>query len=347
MLFDFDHPNVWERLRETKKHIVLYGMGNGCDKVLDNCGRLGIHIAGVMASDSFARYQDYRGFTVKKESDFDRELGEYIVGLCFGSSLPEVMEHIREVGRRHELLIPVVPVTGDGRVDDDFIDVHKSEITEAYDSLADGESKRVYKGVLDFLYTGRLEYLDAIESGKAGALRDILRLNNERYLDLGAYRGDTVDEFLRYTDGYREILAVEPNPKNHRKLSDHLRDIDNAEALNIGIAGRSGRMTVSSGGGRMASLSAGSGVSIPVSTVDELAFSPTYIKADIEGMEGEMLLGAAETLKTRPKLNIAAYHRIDDLFRLILRLRELCPDYDIYLRKHPYIPCWDLNIYAV
>ena len=79
MLFGFEHPNVWERLRETKKHIVLYGMGNGCDKVLDNCGRLGLPVAGVMASDSFARYQDYRGFTVKKESDCDRELGEYIV----------------------------------------------------------------------------------------------------------------------------------------------------------------------------------------------------------------------------------------------------------------------------
>ena len=37
----------------------------------------------------------------------------------------------------------------------------------------------------------------------------------------------------------------------------------------------------------------------------------------------------------------------EDFFSLILRLHEIDPDYRIYLRKHPYIPCWDLNIYAV
>ena len=172
MLFDFEHPNVWEGLRTSKKPIVLYGMGNGCDKVLDICERMGIQIAGVMASDSFTRYQDFRGFTVRKESDFDAEPGDYIVGLCFGSSLPDVMEHIREVGRRHELVVPVVPVAGNEIIDDAFIDAHRGEIAEACDTLADEESKRVFKGVLDFLYTGRTGYLDAIDY--------LVQLHNEK-----------------------------------------------------------------------------------------------------------------------------------------------------------------------
>ena len=61
-----------------------------------------------------------------------------------------------------------------------------------------------------------------------------------------------------------------------------------------------------------------------------------------------MLRGAVHTLRGyHPKLNLAAYHRTEDLFSLILQLHEINPDYRIYLRKHPYIPCWDLNIYAV
>ena len=61
-----------------------------------------------------------------------------------------------------------------------------------------------------------------------------------------------------------------------------------------------------------------------------------------------MLRGAQRTLRElKPKLNLAAYHRTEDFFELILQLHEIASEYKIYLRKHPYIPCWDLNIYAI
>ena len=347
-LFEFDYPNVWTALAERREPIILYGMGNGADKVLDEFEKRNIKAAGVMASDDFCRYQEYRGFTVKKQSDFEKECGSFTVALCFGSSLPDVTDHVYEVARRHTLLVPNVPVVGDRLMDDGFIEQNRTAIESAYALLADEQSRRVFKGALDFYYTGRLEYLKAIESDKDEAFRGILRLHNERYLDLGAYRGDTVDEFLSYTDGYESITAVEPNPKNFRKLSGHLADIKNATAVNAGIADRAGVMYVTKGGGRMAALSSDGGIEIPVMTVDDIDCNATYIKVDIEGMESTMLDGAVRTLKERrPKLNLAAYHRTEDLFTLVVRLHEIDPDYRIFLRKHPYIPCWDLNIYAI
>ena len=347
-LFDFEYKNIWTALKESALPIVLYGMGNGADKVLDEFEKRGIKAGGVMASDGFARYRDFRGFTVKKESDFEREFGDFVVALCFGSSLPDVTAHIREVSRRHTFLVPNVPVIGDDIIDDDFIEKYYDDISAAYDLLADEESRQVYKGTLDFLYTGRLGYLDIIDSDKDKVFRDILRLKNERYLDLGAYRGDTVDEFLKYTDGYRSMTAVEPNPKNYKKLCEHIADIQNAEAINAGIADSVGVMRIGKKAGRMPTLGDENGVEIPVLTVDSIDCSPTYIKVDIEGSESAMLKGAERTLKAdKPKLNIAAYHRSGDFFSLILQLHDINPDYKIYLRKHPYIPCWDLNIYAV
>lgn len=347
-LFDFDYPNVWTALEDSTLPIVLYGMGNGADKVLGELERRGIRAAGVMASDDFARYQDYRGFIVKKESDFTRELGDFAVALCFGSSLPDVIEHVYEVASRHTLLVPNVPVAGDVLMDDAFVDRYRDDIARAYSLLADDKSKEVFKGALDFYYTGRLEYLQAIESDKDEVFRKILRLHDERYLDLGAYRGDTVEEFLHYSDGWRRIVAVEPNPRNYRKLCEHLEGIENATAVHAGIADAVGMMTVSKKGGRMPVLGDPDGVEVPVTTVDAINCAPTYLKVDIEGMEREMLRGAVHTLRGyHPKLNLAAYHRTEDLFSLILQLHEINPDYRIYLRKHPYIPCWDLNIYAV
>lgn len=347
MLFDFAYPGVWTALKESDMPIVLYGMGNGADKVLSAFSKYDIKVAGVMASDDFCRYQDYRGFTVQKQSDFEREYGDFLVALCFGSSLPDVMDHIDTVAKQHLLLVPTVPVVGDMLMDDRFIEEHRKEIEAAYSLLADDASRHVFKGVLDFSYTGRLEYLKAIESDKDEAFRDILHLHGERYLDLGAYRGDTVDEFLHYMDGYETITAVEPNPKNFRKLREHLSGITDAVPLNAGIADKTGIMHIGKKAGRMPALGE-EGIEVPVTTVDEISCAPTYLKVDIEGMESAMLRGAQRTLREqKPKLNLAAYHRTEDFFALINQLYAVNPDYRIYLRKHPYIPCWDLNIYAV
>lgn len=347
MLFDFAVPNVWDALKNMKKPVVLYGMGNGADKVLDEFEKRSITAAGMMASDDFVRYQAFRGFTVKKQSDLEKELGDFAVALCFASNLPDVTAHIRKVAREHELLVPNVPVVGNEIMDDAYLKEHRAEIEAAFGLLADERSRAVYKGALDFFYTGRLPYLDMIESGKEEVFRDILRLSNESYLDLGAYRGDTAEEFLQYTDGYSRIVAVEPNPKNYNKLCAYLNNIPNTEAIHAGIADREGVMYVTKGAGRMAALNHETGVEVPVISVDELNCRPTYIKVDIEGMESAMLRGAEKTLKTiKPKLNLAAYHRTGDFFELILQLHEINPAYKIYLRKHPYIPCWDLNIYA-
>lgn len=347
MLFDFSYPNCWDALKACNKPIVLYGMGNGADKVLDEFEKQDIKAAGVMASEGFVRHQQFRGFTVKSEKELLSELGDFTVALCFASSLSDVMSYIEGVAERHELIVPYTPVAGTEILDDDFLRKNRSKIEEAYALLFDEASKMVFKGALSFCYTGRLPYLKEIATEKEDVFQNILHLKDERYLDLGAYRGDTVEEFLRFSSGYEHITAVEPNPKNFKKLSENTRGTQNITLLNAGVCDREGVMYISKKAGRMAALNDSGGDEVRVITVDSIHCSPTYLKADVEGFEREMLLGAKHTLQAKPKLNIAAYHRTADFFELILLIKHLNPDYRIFLRKHPYIPCWDLNIYAV
>lgn len=342
---------VFDALKKSTTPIVLYGMGNGADKVLDEFEKRGIKCSGVMASDDFVRYQNFRGFTVSKMSDFEEKFGDFTVALCFASSLQSVMDHIHFVAQKHPMLVPNVPVFGNEIIDDDFLIKYKDEIKAAYDSLCDDTSKKVFEGALMFLYSGKLSYLLDITSDKDEVFSDILNLcDNESYLDLGAYRGDTVDEFLHYTNGYNKIIAVEPNAKNHAKMLAHCKDLDNFTSLNMGISDTNSTMFVSKGGGRQSSLNTKDGVQIDTTSVDAIFKEHgdfTYIKADIEGMEHLMLKGSRNALKNKPKLNIAAYHTNSDFFTLINEIKKINPDYRIHLRKHPYIPCWDLNIYAV
>ena len=62
----------------------------------------------------------------------------------------------------------------------------------------------------------------------------------------------------------------------------------------------------------------------------------------------EALRGSVDTIKNNETdLLVSLYHKSEDLFTLPLMLRELLPNHKFYLRKHPYIPAWDINLYVV
>lgn len=107
-----DEISVWERLKNCGKPVVLYGMGDGADKVLAAFDRYGIKASAVIASDDFVRGQKFHDFTVKKLSNVETEFGDIIIALCFASQLPDVMEHITKISEKHETLVPSVPVFG-------------------------------------------------------------------------------------------------------------------------------------------------------------------------------------------------------------------------------------------
>ena len=59
-----------------------------------------------------------------------------------------------------------------------------------------------------------------------------------------------------------------------------------------------------------------------------------FIKMDIEGSEGEALIGAEETLKKfRPKLAISIYHKFSDFYKLPLLIKKINPEYKIKVRN--------------
>ena len=47
--------DLWSYLQKTDKKIVMYGMGNGADKILEICSRRSIEVADFFASDGFVR----------------------------------------------------------------------------------------------------------------------------------------------------------------------------------------------------------------------------------------------------------------------------------------------------
>lgn len=345
--FRIDEKSSWEKIKESEKPVVIYGMGNGADKVIDEFNKLDIPIMGVTASDDFVRGQKFRGFTVKKLSEFD---GDFILAVGFATCIPDVMNHIFSLQKKYRVIVPCVPVFGDEIFNREFIEKNADKINAAY-SLFEDDSKAIFEGCVNFMFSGELDILKNITSDKNEVFDNILKLqSDESYLDLGAYRGDTVEEFLHFCGGkYKKIIALEPDRRTYKKLCNYLENVPSSVAYQKAIYSESKEINFSSNAGRQSAISE-NGDAITSVTIDELCENQqiTYIKMDVEGAEKEAIDGARITLKKdKPKLNIALYHRSIDIFEIPLKIAEINPEYKFYIRRHPYIPCWDMNLYCI
>lgn len=350
MDFNISPLSVWEKLKSTTEPIIMYGTGNGADKVLDILADKGIEIQGVTASSTFVRERFFRGFKVYPISNFEEQYDSFTIIVTFGTSIPEVMNNIYSLSEKHRVLIPVVPVIGTEIFDEDFLNKNREKIEKAYTLLADDFSKEIYSGYVNFLYGGELSHLRAITTAEDEVFRNILCLgSNETYVDIGAYRGDTVDKFLSYTDdSYSAIICAEPDTKTYKKLLDHCGHLENFKAFNCAVTGIDGEVGFSDVHGRQSAI--GGDKMTPTLSLPSLCRGhiPSYIKIDSEGCEYDILSGSGNILKeSKPKLNVAAYHKCRDIFTLPILINQLNPQYKIHLRHHPYIPAWDTNFYCV
>lgn len=339
----------WEFLKSTPLPIAVYGTGNGADRVIDEFEKLGITVSAVVASDGFVRIRTFHGLQVKSISQAEEELGDFIVALCFASPLPDVIENIKNLSKKHRVIMPSVPVYGNNIFNKEFLKSNLPNIEKAYSLLCDEQSKKVFENIIRFQITGNLNCCFDCESPKDEAFTILDLGENESFLDLGAYRGDTVQEFLKYTKSYEKIVAVEPDKRTFRKLHANCENIESCTLLNNAIWSGNRILNFDGNKGRGAAAKAGKEdiAAICVDYIFKEYGRFTYMNTDIEGAESEMLSGATNALKFKPKLCMAAYHRSEDIFELINKINSINPGYKIYLRHHPHISFWDTNIYCI
>ena len=338
----------WDFLQSTSLPIAIYGTGNGADRVFEELDRLKIKVSTVCASDGFVRNRSFHGFQVKAISQLENEYDDFVIVLCFASPLAEVIDNIKALSKRHKVIMPSVPVYGDNIFNKEFLEKHIDEIEFAFSHLADEQSRKVFYNIIKFQITGDLNYCFQCETDKDEAF-SILNLDeNESFLDLGAYRGDTVEEFLKYAKSYKKIVAVEPDTRTFKKLQINCENIENCVTLNNAIWSENCVLTFDGNKGRGASANkiGEEKQALCVDYITEKYGDFSYVNIDIEGAESEMLKGAFKSLQNKPKLCMAVYHRSEDIFALINKVKEINADYNIYLRHHKHISFWDTNIYC-
>jgi FkbM family methyltransferase len=345
-----EKENIWEKLSKINKPVVVYGMGNGSQKIIETLESFGGKVSDVFASDEFVRGHSFLGYKVLKYSEICEKYDDFVVVLGFATHIDDVMNKIKEISNQHPVYAPDVPVAGGGLFTIDYVKENEEKFDFVYNNLADEESRRVYLDIVNFKISGKVEYLFNTFCNKDEIYSNILKLNNnETIVDLGAYDGDTIREFTSFTNGkYNRIIALEPDAKNYKKLVKNTNGMENITTYNMGAWSKRDTLIFDKKAGRNSKLSS-QGTPVEVSDIDSLIDCPiTMIKMDIEGSEQKALDGAQRLIKEyKPKLYVCAYHRNEDLFALPMKILQIYDGYKIYFRHSPYIPAWECNFYCV
>jgi FkbM family methyltransferase len=216
---------------------------------------------------------------------------------------------------------------------------HHGDLTWLYDRLCDYRSRKTLFGIVENWLTFSMVSLDRIIEKTFCHYfdLDIMKCDvNEVFVDLGAYTGDTVMDYLDSYIGYKKIYCYEIVPHIFQKLKQNLERHPNIELREKGAGDKNGTMYVTDEepADTMYKLADAGTAEVPVVTLDEDITEPvTFIKMDIEGGEQKAILGCKNHIQAaHPKLAISVYHNNEDIWKCARMIDEIDPSYKFYLR---------------
>ena len=340
----------WESVKNEQQPVVIYGTGNGADRLMDRLSAEGVKISGVFASDGFVRDRLFRGFRVMSLKEAEERFGkDMLILMGFGSDRPEVVSFVKDLCSSMRVACPRIPLYDDVFMDGSFTALMRERFDRLAPYLADDTSVKTLYSIMNYRITADLRYLFCCEENEDDTFGELLMLSpDEDYVDIGAYRGDSVDRFLSFAGKYSSITALEPDGKNYEKLAEHVRGLENVRALRLFASDSSGTVSFASGTGR--GSSAGKGEDCKSASLDELCGGErvSFIKIDAEGSEERIIAGCRRSIERwRPKIKTAVYHRADDIWRIPDAVRAIRDDYSMYLRHYPAFPDWGTEMIFV
>ena len=233
--------------------------------------------------------------------------------------------------------------------------------------LSDAQSIETFNALLVAMLTGSTQHCRAVMvKDMYFCLPEFSGNFDDVFVDAGAFVGDTVERFIWENLGtFRHIHAFEPGKRQFSAMKQRLERLAGEWAfnpaavslVNAGLGMERGRMACTFENdfplrhGLTAvtdnTETARDSFSDVFSLDDYLnGRRVTLLKADVEGMEMDLLRGARGTiLRHRPRLAICVYHYPTDLHEVAEYIRKLVPEYKFTLRQHAPI-FGDFVLYA-
>ncbi len=234
-----------------------------------------------------------------------------------------------------------------------WFEENKEKMLNAIDFFEDDCSKQIYVNAICNRIAPKYAQKTFHEMEEDGQYFNtgILKIeDDECYVDVGAYDGDSIRAFLEASKGkFERVYGFELDPKNYSLMSSDSNIVNDGriQLFNMGVSSEDKEMEIVSVG-YGSHVTKGESQSVRLGALDTILYDKkvSLIKMDIEGAEMDALKGAHNIISNQhPKLAISVYHKLDDMWEIPQYIKELCPDYKIYLRHHTAV-AWDTDCYA-
>ncbi len=163
-----------------------------------------------------------------------------------------------------------------------------------------------------------------------------------RFINCGAYTGDTVNRLNKIFGPIEAVACFEPDPENFellvKNLSDHPNDVaQHIIAFPCAVFSHETLLNFSGGNKINSAITDKGNFFVQSVAIDHVLpnFHPTFISMDIEGAEFEALCGAEKLIRdSRPDLAICVYHTPNHLWDIPIYLDSIGVGYNFYLRNY-------------
>ena len=164
------------------------------------------------------------------------------------------------------------------------------------------------------------------------------------FIDVGGCFGDSALVFLRHYNPSK-VITFEPSAQNRAiyKSVMQMNCVDESKfelsEFGLGKECTSFYYMEKQGGGNTLIQTENGENKVEITTLDKFCFDRQIsniklIKADVEGMGLDMLLGSENTIRrNRPVLNLSIYHNRDELLKIYKTLYEWQLDYHFMIRN--------------
>ena len=331
------------------REVVVYGAGNTGAAVTAYLAGAGHRVVAVL--DAAARPgQSLHGVSVHRPAEWPdrRRAPEFDVVVAvhnYAVEMVALQAQIRGLGFRRTLnmihfhnLFPVGQPFRFWLAPRALYRGHEHEIDGALSALGDATSRRWFRDVLMFRLTGDYGLLPAPSPADQYFPADLPRWKSPmRFVDCGAFNGDTIEALSHAGYAFEAIAAFEPDPDNYAALSRRLRECGSAIAFPCGVAGSTRQLRFATGAGTSSHEAPDGNAVIQCVALDDAlcGFRPTFVKMDVEGSESDALEGARRMISSdRPSLAIALYHQPSHLWEIPRQIASWNLGYRLEIRGH-------------
>lgn len=250
----------------------------------------------------------------------------------------QVINQLREMEYRGEI-IELNMLLVDDRWD--FYKSHMDELEELFLTLADDRSRETLVGFLKGVKGNDAEYFRRVNGDSKEKLLDpeLMKYTDEEFfVDVGAFTGDTIREFLELTGKkYRKITGIEPDQKNYKVLQANINEwkLKNICAENVAVGEKDGTTCFVTDMSESCHRAGAGGGEIQMRCLDtmEEIRNVSFLKISTNGYDLQVLWGARNLiLRNRPKISTYASGGL--LWEIPKYLHSMIPEYKIYCRHY-------------